>query len=774
MKKLTIMFVTGFFLLSGFVVSANYMLNNSEISDDPINIQTMKILFSFTNDGDYQIINEKDGQRIEVDGYGNLMVPGKPMLPSKKVMIALPPGAKVQSVNVKGIDATVVPGIYNIVPTPQIKPIDDPDQDIIERIREEYNENYENTYFSDQVYPSERGQLQGVGTLRKYSFVSVSLYPFSYHPQSGLLTCYEGAEIIIDYSTLSNDNSKSQKIEELNQDTLADEKASLLFMNYNEIKDYYQPSEPNPGPLTETHDYVIITTTDLSPAVTSSNFPDWKTLLGFDVKFVYITDDEITNQPGVDLAEQIRNFLREYYIQWGIEYVLLVGDYLTIPMRYCSPDLSWYVPTDVYYADLSYPDEDSWNSDGDGYYGEYGQDTPDFIAEVYVGRIPTSDLSRITYTLNKIVAFEQDTGAWKNNALQGGAILFFENEDYSGYDVVDGASCLDAIETDFMGSWGTSQYSEQEGLAPSEYEWPALNEPTFTLEWRTGQYSVVNWAAHGAPTSIGRLIWSWDDGDGVPEHDPGEITWGSFLSTSSNLEDDYPSIVFAVSCNVGRPEDGDNLGIKLLTNPLMGASVGIISATRGAAASLNWTQSHSGAEALCYEFNHYMINGPNGPERLGDAMYNSKAYVHYNFGWDHPYEYLNMYNYNVYGDPSLVREGVSDFPPETPVVAGPRIGVTGRYYSFTSSTTDVNGDQIYYNFSWGDGTYSGWIGPYDSGVSAQASHCWNDNGMCEIRVKAKDTQGCESSWSEPLIVRIFKVQVRSLEGPEVLPSMPSG
>ena len=103
-----------------------------------------------------------------------------------------------------------------------------------------------------------------------------------------------------------------------------------------------------------------------------------------------------------------------------------------------------------------------------------------------------------------------------------------------------------------------------------------------------------------------------------------------------------------------------NLGIDLLVEESFGAAVAVCSATRPAAITVNFTQYHSGAEALCYEFNHYMINGPNGSQPIGVALYESKYYVHYNFGWDTwYYEYKNMYNYNLYGDPSMRREGIS-------------------------------------------------------------------------------------------------------------------
>ena len=49
-----------------------------------------------------------------------------------------------------------------------------------------------------------------------------------------------------------------------------------------------------------------------------------------------------------------------------------------------------------------------------------------------------------------------------------------------------------------------------------------------------------------------------------------------------------------------------------------------------------------------------MINGPYGPIPIGPALYEAKYFVHYNYGWDDWfYEYQNIYNYNLYGDPSM-------------------------------------------------------------------------------------------------------------------------
>jgi hypothetical protein len=53
-------------------------------------------------------------------------------------------------------------------------------------------------------------------------------------------------------------------------------------------------------------------------------------------------------------------------------------------------------------------------------------------------------------------------------------------------------------------------------------------------------------------------------------------------------------------------------------------------------------------------------------------------------------------------------------------------------------------------FDWGDGTSSDWSGPIESGEEFNASHTWSSKGNYEIKVKAKDIYGAESSWSDPL------------------------
>ncbi|MCX6664208.1 MAG: PKD domain-containing protein [Euryarchaeota archaeon] len=69
-------------------------------------------------------------------------------------------------------------------------------------------------------------------------------------------------------------------------------------------------------------------------------------------------------------------------------------------------------------------------------------------------------------------------------------------------------------------------------------------------------------------------------------------------------------------------------------------------------------------------------------------------------------------------------------------------------YTYTSSTTDPDGDQVYYLWDWGNGNNSGWLGPYNSGIPINTIHKWTVKGSYSIKVKAKDIHGNESVWSD--------------------------
>ena len=92
-------------------------------------------------------------------------------------------------------------------------------------------------------------------------------------------------------------------------------------------------------------------------------------------------------------------------------------------------------------------------------------------------------------------------------------------------------------------------------------------------------------------------------------------------------------------------------------------------------------------------------------------------------------------------------------PPDTPKKpVGDLKGVVGIKYTYTTDTADPNGDDIYYWFDWGDGTNSGWVGPFSSGQTGDASKIWTTQGTRTVKVKAKDTTGKESGWAQITVV----------------------
>ena len=102
----------------------------------------------------------------------------------------------------------------------------------------------------------------------------------------------------------------------------------------------------------------------------------------------------------------------------------------------------------------------------------------------------------------------------------------------------------------------------------------------------------------------------------------------------------------------------------------------------------------------------------------------------------------------------LAEPGFPSNPPNIPLITGPQNVVINEECTYTIVTTDPDNDDIYYYIDWGDGTNSGWIGPYNSGVPVLESRVWGGLGSFMIKTRAKDTYGTRSDWSEPLIVNV--------------------
>jgi len=127
---------------------------------------------------------------------------------------------------------------------------------------------------------------------------------------------------------------------------------------------------------------------------------------------------------GRDCAEEMKYFIKNAFDQWGTKYVLLVGgrnggimeEKWWIPVRYSllNDDSEGSYPTDLYFADLydGNGSFSSWDSNNNGIFAEWTRakrDTLDLYPEVYVGRLPCTNVDQVKTMVNKIITYETTT-----------------------------------------------------------------------------------------------------------------------------------------------------------------------------------------------------------------------------------------------------------------------------------------------------------------------------------------------------------------------------
>ena len=117
--------------------------------------------------------------------------------------------------------------------------------------------------------------------------------------------------------------------------------------------------------------------------------------------------------------------------------------------------------------------------------------------------------------------------------------------------------------------------------------------------------------------------------------------------------------------------------------------------------------------------------------------------------------------YEDYADITIELKSTTYTPtgaPDKPAKpSGPLRGRIGKEYEYETFAIDPDGNMIQYGWDWdGDGTVDEWTDFYPSGEKIKVSHIWNEKGKYKVRVKARDENGLESKWSDPIEVRIFR------------------
>jgi hypothetical protein len=227
----------------------------------------------------------------------------------------------------------------------------------------------------------------------------------------------------------------------------------------------------------------------------------------------------------------------------------------------------------------------------------------------------------------------------------------YADEDNSDYLRTDGADLMTDMISGMLGDFTYTTQYEKAGLEPCPYpsDYP-LTHTNAVGEWAAGDYGIVNWWGHGSQYGSYRKYWNTDDGDGIPE--AAEMAWEVFISTSdvTSLDDSHSSIAFSCSCNNGWPEYNN-----VSKNLLKQGSAGIVTSTRVSWYSVGWTNpSWGGNASLDYYFFDNLIGGP---QDIGNALTSARIYYYNHFmDWDWA-SAQNLYNFVLYGDPQIVREG---------------------------------------------------------------------------------------------------------------------
>ncbi|MFX0208039.1 MAG: C25 family cysteine peptidase [Candidatus Hodarchaeota archaeon] len=336
------------------------------------------------------------------------------------------------------------------------------------------------------------------------------------------------------------------------------------------------PSQEKPG-------YLIIAPEERMSDV--EDFALYKETQGFLVKTVSLEEILMTTS-GVDEPEKVRNYLIDC-VDWMPEskFVLLVGSPDTMPMRIAYPNPHNHnvtVPTDFYYEDLT----GNWDADEDGFFGEYGDDmsqqTEDYRAELFVGRIPWDEPEHIKAICDTNMLYEQDASSRMKCALGAGQNLGLGN-------TCDGPLLMNLVNNLILEPSGydtTVLYDECEMLTP-DYE---LTVENFLEQWEAIEPGFVVWISHGASEGT------------------------SFINVDNIPQGVAPAVAVSVSCSVANP-DVVSLGRVLIRDGVCAAFLGagrndfydpipVLSSGFKAATSLIW-RHRTLAEAKVDFIEHY-------------------------------------------------------------------------------------------------------------------------------------------------------------------------
>ncbi|MFO7675123.1 MAG: C25 family cysteine peptidase [bacterium] len=317
--------------------------------------------------------------------------PGEPLLPAWTLTIVIPQGMRVASLEAVPDRVVELPGRFRLMPAQQPVPVSTRDLPTALPLDAAIAA-------SDAAWPAAWAEVGPVGVKSGFRLVTITLTPLRWHARSGQLELATGLAIRVDYEP--DPSARPEQLSERQLARFAPAVRALVF-NPAEVRRH--------APAVRATDFgdidcVILTSTTLAPAF--APLVSWHTRKGFKTE-TRTTAWVYSNYSGRDNQERIRNFVRDYYNNEGLMWLLLGGDTAVVPTRRARAVVSGEVgniPCDLYYADLQW----SWDGNNNNIFGEANVDTVDLYYDLYVGRASVDDTIQVNTLINKILTHEQN------------------------------------------------------------------------------------------------------------------------------------------------------------------------------------------------------------------------------------------------------------------------------------------------------------------------------------------------------------------------------
>lgn len=381
MSKKTLFLIANLVLMSFFAVLP------------PLKAATIVKVLDFTEP---TIVRDRQTTAVMVEDLPVFANPGEPLLPAYGLRILLPQGEDVTTV-----DATVEGEREIAVGLP------------LGLARQELPTDSEPTeeagmpaaaFDTARPFPAVRASHVYTGTYRGFNVAFISVHPVVYLDWKRSLLFAPRIEVRIETEPSAAMLGRSLS-------TLRDDRARDLSMLRGMVGDLDAQGSYAGAPFMrlgagladpgEIHPYVIITNVALEPIF--ELLGEHRSRRGLGAEIVLVSDIE-TKYSGSDLATKIREFIKDAYLNWQTEYVLLGGDDNVIPHRglyAVGPSATDSdIASDLYYAAL----DGTWNDDGDAYWGEPAE--ADLMPELSVGRAAVGDSIEAANFVGKLIRYE--------------------------------------------------------------------------------------------------------------------------------------------------------------------------------------------------------------------------------------------------------------------------------------------------------------------------------------------------------------------------------